>query len=330
MKFTDPADILLLGLAERPIKGTILLIQPDTALAGDTLRAAGNSVLEWSWLWSERVADAWPSDVFVDAVLLHIPTNRELTTLALEVAASRLRPGAPLFVYGGNHEGIKSIEDHLAPWFEQSEVLLYKHRERVIYATRTSATEVPRRSLKEWEKHVEVSLAGHACHLVSYPGMFAHGSIDEGTALLLAHLPECAADARVLDMGSGTGVLARAMQERTPAISIDAVDLHAFAVEATKQNVPGARVFWGNNWNALPNDALYDLVLSNPPVHQGARQTTEPLEYFIAKAKTHLAPGGSIWIVVQGTIPVKKHFDRASLRSALIAENATYQVWQAR
>ncbi len=330
MEFTDPGDILLLGLELKPLTGRVLVIEPDSPLVGDTLRAQGCEVTEWSWLWAAREICLWPDEEVFDGIILHLPTNRELTTLALEVAASRLPPGSTILIYGANQEGIKSVQDHLAPWFEQPEVVIYKHRERVMSAVRTSVTEALRPNLSQWEKKVKATIGKRSLTFASYPGMFAHGIIDEGTKLLLKQLPDCAPGARVLDMGSGTGVLARAIQERAPDVSIDAVDLNAFAIEATKKNVPGVHAIWGNSWDALPSEAKYDLIISNPPVHQGARQTTQPLEYFISKAKTHLASDGLMTLVVQGTIPVKKFFDRAGLRSALMAEDATYQVWQAR
>lgn len=330
MEFTDSGDIVALALQETPVLGTVLLIQPDSDRVGAFLREQGSTVTEWSWLWCGREAGIWPPEQTFDVVILRLPTIRELTTLVLEVAASRLVSGGSLFIYGANHEGIKSIEDHLAPWFENSEVLLYKHRERVISAIRTNAQEQPRARLEEWRRTVETTINGKISSFISYPGMFAHGTVDQGTALLLAHLPDVTLNARVLDMGCGTGILARAIQERTPSVSIEAVDLNAFAIEAIKQNVPGANAIWGDSWKALSAESKYNLIISNPPVHQGARQTTQPLEYFLSHAKEHLIPGGMITLVVQGTIPVKKYFDRAGVRSQLIAEDTTYQVWQGR
>ncbi len=330
MEFTDSSDIVLLALADRSVSGHVLVIQPDSDRLGAALRAQGCRVTEWAWSWSTRTVITWPPESVFDVVILRLPTIRELTALTLETAATRLASGGMLLVYGANQEGIKSIQDHLAPWFERSEVIIYKHRERVVSAVRSTQTVGLRSGLQDWRRTFEVSIDGNVRSFVSYPGMFAHGQLDAGTRLLLAHLPKVMPQARVLDMGCGTGILARALHEQEPTISLDAVDLNAFAIEATKQNVPGVKTFWGDSWQALPAGSMYDLIVSNPPVHQGARQTTQPLDYFIAHAKQHLAPGGSVTIVVQATIPVKKYFDRAGLRSELIAEDTIYQVWQAR
>lgn len=330
MEFTDPGDILLLGVELQPVTGRVLLIDPNSPVVGDALRARGCEVIEWSWIWSTREVVTWPPTGTFDAVILHLPLSRDLTTLTLEVAADRLAPNGMILVYGANHQGIKSVDDHLAPWFDRSEVVIYKHRQRVIKALRTSEKQEIRSTLEAWQKTFTATISGHKKTFISYPGMFAHGQLDAGTRLLLNHLPPILPNAKLLDMGSGTGVLASAMQLSESSISIDAVDVNAFSVESTKQNVPGVNALWGDSWNVLPADAKYDLILSNPPVHQGAILTTQTLEYFISKAKTHLVVGGSVRLVVQGTIPVKKYFDRAGLRSALMAEDAIYQVWEAR
>lgn len=328
MTFTDSGDIFLLELPNQALAGRILLIQPDSDLVGKALREQGMNVDEWSWNWSKRDVIIWPKEETYDAVILRLPAIRELSTMAIEVAASRLKPGAPLFVYGANHEGMKSIKDHLAPWFEGDEVLVYKHRERVVKAVRSVFTDGMRTALEDWKQEFAIEFAGKAITLRSYPGMFAHGALDDGTRLLLQHLPACATQDRVLDMGCGSGVLARAIQERTPDVLIDAVDINAFALEATKKNVPGVQTYWGDGWQALPGEAKYHFIISNPPVHVGLRQTTEMLEHFIKNAKQRLLPKGSITLVVQGTIPADKLLKQAGFITKLVAENKTYRIWE--
>jgi 16S rRNA (guanine1207-N2)-methyltransferase len=328
MIFTDSGEIFLLALPTQSLIGRVLLIQPDSELVGKVLREQGVEVDEWSWNWSKREVTIWPKEQMYDAVILRLPAIRELCTMAIEIAASRLKLGAPLFVYGANHEGMKSLKDHLAPWFEGDEVLVYKHRERVVKATRSAFTDGMRPTLDDWKREYTLEFAGKTVNLVSYPGMFAHGILDEGTNLLLEHLPTCKAQDRVLDMGCGNGVLARALQERTPDVFIDAVDINAFALEATKKNVAGVQTHWGDGWRALSDNAKYHFIISNPPVHAGLRQTTEMLEYFIKNAKQHLLPNGLITLVVQGTIPANTVLKQNGFTTRLVAENKTYRIWE--
>ncbi len=331
MKFTDSGEILLQALEEHPIRGNALVVHADSSLIMQTLQEQGLAVSDWDWRWSDRLSLVWwPARDLVDTIVVHIPAIRELNNLVVETAASRLAVGGELIIYGGNHEGMKSIADHLAPWFENAEVLLFKQHQRVITARRAETHEQPATDLEDWQKRVSVTLGGENLELISYPGMFAHGSIDPGTRLFLDHLPACVAGDHVLDMGCGNGILARAIAQRTPDVAIDAVDLNAFALEATRHNVPTAKLFWGNSWKALPNEAKYQVIVSNPPVHRGLEQSTDMLEYFITEAKKHLLPGGLMALVVQGTTPVKKYLNQAGFIAKLIAEDDTYQIWQAR
>ena len=345
MEFTDSSDILALALHDRVLTGQmpVLLINADTNQARHLLEERGLQVKEWCWTWSKERSKgvyAWPPlDLEDDAhgtetVILRLPAIRELTTLTIEVAAALMSLGAELYVYGSNQEGMKSVADHLAPWFEAPEVLALKHRERVVRAVRSEARGA-RENLSDWQQVFNATLDGKKIPLISYPGMFAHGSLDAGTKLLLEHLPDCTAASRVLDMGTGSGVLARAIQERTPGVSIMAIDRNAFAVVAAKKNAPGIQALWGDSWNAVDSDVdpafadhTFDLIISNPPVHEGTRQTTDMVEYFIKNTKKHLALGGSITIVMQRTIPMKSLFNDAVLKPQLVAENETYQVWR--
>jgi 16S rRNA (guanine1207-N2)-methyltransferase len=59
-------------------------------------------------------------------------------------------------------------------------------------------------------------------------------------------------------------------------------------------------------------DERFDVVVSNPPFHQGkATDLTVPRQ-FIADAAAHLAPGGRLYLVANRTLPyeqvVAEHF----------------------
>lgn len=326
--FQDSGEILLLALQEQPVSGRVLLVNADSELVTKTMAKTAKEVVEWSWNWSTRSPLAWPPAELFDAVFLRIPAVRELFDLACEVCASRLAPGGTLYVYGANGAGMKSIANHFEPWFESSEVMVYKHRERVVSAVRAATKRTPKAALKDWEKTFKVELNQTPVALVSYPGMFAHGTLDEGTKLLLEHLPSVSSITRVLDLGTGTGILARALRDQCSDCVIDAVDANAFAVEAAKKNVPGATIYWGDGWSALPKDAQYDVIVSNPPVHRGLIQTSDLLEAFIKDSAKRLKVDGSFTLVVQSTIPVKRLFHSAGMKVEMIAQNTVYQVWR--
>ncbi len=136
----------------------------------------------------------------------------------------------------------------------------------------------------------------------------------------LALLPTLApARPRVLDLGTGSGAIALAVAHGHPAADVSATDLSpaALAVAQVNAQALGLALHWAQGawWQALPADARFDLVLSNPPYiagddphlpalrHEPALALTpggdglDALRQVIAGAPAHLAPGG--WLLLE-------------------------------
>ena len=127
-----------------------------------------------------------------------------------------------------------------------------------------------------------------------------------------------AADADVLDMFTGSGVLSVAA-ERLGARSVTAVDLSLRALGTTwfnaRRNRAAVRVRRSNLFDALEETATFDLILANPPYYPGAAQLARRgtaravdggprgralIDAFCRQAPRRLRPGGSI-LIVHGT-----------------------------
>ncbi|MET0067562.1 MAG: peptide chain release factor N(5)-glutamine methyltransferase [Candidatus Thiodiazotropha sp.] len=76
--------------------------------------------------------------------------------------------------------------------------------------------------------------------------------------------------ARVADLGTGSGAIALALCRERPGLRIDATDRISAALEVARENARGlgcTRIdFHPGDWcQALPEGAVYHLLLSNPP-----------------------------------------------------------------
>lgn len=79
----------------------------------------------------------------------------------------------------------------------------------------------------------------------------------------------------VIDLGTGSGVLAVSMACARPDLHITATDCSEAALELARRNAAnlcpntahGERLCWqqGHWWDAVADDAHFDLILSNPP-----------------------------------------------------------------
>jgi len=98
--------------------------------------------------------------------------------------------------------------------------------------------------------------------------------------VLLGAWTKYANASRILDIGTGTGVLALIAAQRNPTAIIDAVEIDAVSAEQARENVAASpwpdrvNVFHADvrHWNY---DERYDLVLCNPPFYKGHQASSD-------------------------------------------------------
>jgi len=144
---------------------------------------------------------------------------------------------------------------------------------------------------------VNAELLGRPFTLHSTWGLFSPRAIDEGSALLLAHL-EVAADTRALDIGCGYGPLGLAIAAAAPHGRADLVDRDFVAIDyaranAVRNGLDNVEVYASNALSAVPDGRLYDLVVSNLPAKVG----NELFRLMFHDAHAHMAPEARIVVV---------------------------------
>lgn len=78
----------------------------------------------------------------------------------------------------------------------------------------------------------------------------------------------------ILDVGTGSGLIARMLMQRCPEAEVDAIDIDPAAVEQAREN--GVNAFcsslqeWHNHQSPISNHQSYDLIVSNPPYFQNS------------------------------------------------------------
>ncbi len=78
---------------------------------------------------------------------------------------------------------------------------------------------------------------------------------------------------RILDIGTGSGLIARMLMQRCPEAEVEGIDIDAAAVEQAKENGVCAYCSslqdWKNDQSQITNHK-YDLIVSNPPYFQNS------------------------------------------------------------
>jgi release factor glutamine methyltransferase len=144
--------------------------------------------------------------------------------------------------------------------------------------------------------------------------------------------------AQVLDLGTGSGAVALAVAHRRPLARLTATDLSPAALAVAQANAArlGLSLAWagGHWWQALPAQARFDLVLSNPPYIAGDDPHLPALRHEPLMALTPGGDGlGALTEIIAGAAPhlkggswlVLEHgWDQAgAVRSAMQAAGLT-------
>jgi len=324
------ADALILrSLDDIAIDGRVLLVNQGGALPS-RLQARGLAPAVWNRRLARGLPAApWPPSGPFAIAFVRLPKARDEQAMIMHAALSVLRAGGRLILYGGNDEGIRSAAALLAEISQEAETIAARGHGRVLTAQRSEGADKLQGTLNAWRSVARIEIGGRTRDWLSYPGTFAAGRLDEGTALLINALPSLAAGARVLDYGCGTGEIAAAALALQPSLTIDALDNDAVALQAARENVPVARLVLGTGV-ADAGRRNYDAILSNPPLHLGIAEDHALIERLVADAPSHLAPGGVLQVVVQRRVPLERMLARQFAKVEIVAQTGTYRVWRAR
>ena len=143
---------------------------------------------------------------------------------------------------------------------------------------------------------VEATVWGHDLRLTSGSGVFAQGRLDIGTAVLFRET-QPPAPGRVLDLGCGYGMIGLAVATAVPGAVVTGVDVNERALLLANENAAAlglADRFSALLPDAVPADATYDEIWSNPPIRIGKAALHALLLTWLPR----LAPGGRAVMVV--------------------------------
>lgn len=308
------------------VSGRVLLAN-DHAGVARLLVSAGHHVEFWNRrAGGPSPATPEPQQGPFDVALLRLPKVKAELEMAAHQAISRVGIGDRLIIYGGNDEGARTIAKRLASLDPDAETLASEAHGRVVALRRRDGVAV-RAAVADWKQAGSIDLGGGARPWVSYPGLFAGGALDDATALLMANLPPLAASARVLDYGCGTGVIAAAILARHPDAELSCLDIDSLALEAVRENVPSATRLLGANLDPAP--VKLDLIVSNPPIHDGIAESLAVVQALIKRAPKLLRRHGRLMLVVQKRIPLQHDLAAAFKTVDIAADDGRFRVWSA-
>ena len=318
--------------------GDVLVMLENLPVVATAVDEAGGRARSWHrFARAGRSASAWPPSGPFDAATLRLPRAKDELDMAVHAAASVLEVGAHLWVYGANDEGAGSAGRVIETLMGTARTVGSGGRCRVLEVVRKPDRPSPRGTLDAWRRSMSLEIPGSLefpgapREWISYPGIFADGGLDAGTCALLESIVTLQrtlqlAGRRVLDFGCGSGVIGAFISALEPTARVDLLDADAVALAAAGENVPGARLIPSDGFDALSLER-YDLIVSNPPYHEGKAQSARVVEGLVRGASDHLEFGGSLILVTQRRFPLAALMKSTFETVETVLDAGPHRVW---
>ncbi len=260
-----------------------------------------------------------------DTLVYYWPKSKQEAQFQLFNLLSLLPIGCDIFVVGENRSGVRSAEAVLEDVGPLQKI--DSARRCGLYHGRI-------------EKRVNFDASAwwneydcEGVQIKALPSVFSRDGLDVGSQLLLDSLEEgVIVQGDVLDVGCGAGVLAATLAKRYPKItSLTLSDVNAAALESSRATLAANDI----KGTVIASDVYSDiqgrfnLIISNPPFHDGLQTSLSAAEALIRSAKNHLHMGGKLRIVANAFLPYPDWLDATFGNHEVIAQTGRFKVYQA-
>ena len=271
-----------------------------------------------------------------DVVLLLAPhyLGNERVRTDIATAHRALRPDGVLFFQTHRRQGGETFVRYVTERFGHVELLAIRGGHRLYRASR--GPEAPASASDEDEPEtvlLQETVRGCTVSLETQAGVFSRRRFDLASRLLAETMEIGPAD-EVADLGCGAGLLGIVAARLAPQGEVVLLDNRVQTVTLAKRNlrrngVANATVQLSDGLQAVGR-RTFDVIVSNPPLHEGGVYRTTPAERFVAAAAAHLRPRGQLFVVGPRTLPLPRlaapHFDECEA----VAVDRVNVVWRCR
>lgn len=264
-----------------------------------------------------------------DLALVLASRHRGLTENRLAEAIARTKQGAPVVVAGGKTDGAASLRKRLA-----QEIAIGGHLSKnhgIVFWFPNNA------DAKAWAaklKNAATDISRPDGRFRAAPGMFSHDRVDAGSQLLAENLPQNL-KGLAADFCAGWGYLSVVLAERASEITgIDLYEADHASLEAARTNMASLApltpaTFHWVDLAAEKVERRYDVVVMNPPFHQGRAADPGIGHAMLRAASGALRAGGQLVMVANRGLPYEPILKASFARANVIARDTTYVVWHA-
>ncbi|QCI19385.1 methyltransferase [Buchnera aphidicola] len=251
------------------------------------------------------------------------PKNKQEAIFQMKYLFSIFSISTEVFIIGKNRSGVKSAENMLEEWINLKKIQ-GKDRCTLFYG------KIKKKYIFILNNFIK-SYFWNKIHISCLPGVFGYSGIDSGTLLLLSTL-DFKIYGDILDIGCGSGIISIQILKllNKNNITVNLLDECALSLYSSKLNIENnnlkASVFESNIFSRI--DQKFNLIISNPPIHNDLKQDFFVLKNIIKQSKNFLKKNGELRIVINSSCSFEKYFKRHFKKIIILKKNKNYKVYQ--
>lgn len=341
---SDMALAQLLALQFDEARTTLLVLDENASQLPPNTSALARVVTNRIDIANSAVAQNWPCD-FCDfefdrlidftpeSVLYRISKEKRVVEHILQSSWNLLGINGELCIAGFKNEGIKTFAKRAEQAWKCTVTLQRGDANLHLYRFVKTAEQAAPLNDESYHNLQEIG-QWQELRVNSKPGVFAWNRFDEGSQFLLQHLDTFLRQSdysrqSVLDLGCGYGLLAMALHQAGCA-RIVATDNNAAAIRACQYNFAQ----YGIAGDVIAADCAegitgrFDLVVCNPPFHQGFDVEQDLTDRFLLATRRLLTKNGRALFVVNSFIPLERKAKPMFGSIGVVADNKRFKLVQ--
>ncbi len=235
----------------------------------------------------------WPTGEHDLALLpLSVSGEAELSRELLQQAYASLRIGGHLIASVDNAKD-RWLHDQMKTFDKSVKVRAFE--DAMVYFVKK---EKELKKLKDFSCELAFKDCDQLIKFVTRPGVFSHRQLDNGARQLLDAV-DVFPQARLIDIGCGSGSVALGVAIREPSAEVFAIDSNARAIDCVQRGIKLNGIenlqVQLNHDGALGKEDSFDMALANPPYFADFRIA----EQFLKTALSVLRTGGRLVLVTK-------------------------------
>jgi 23S rRNA (guanine1835-N2)-methyltransferase len=264
-----------------------------------------------------------------DLVLMKIPKSIELLKYQLITLNQTLSPGTELWLAGMDKHLTKAQFELVEKHYGHSIHLPGRKKARIWKAVSNGLPE----SYKQPDGY---QCPEYSLTLTNRANVFSGSRLDIGSRFLMDNFSKLPSMNKVADCGCGNGLLGLCYLREHPESTLDFFDESSMAIDCTRANL--AQHFpEASRWTVNHSDSLwsaesdsYELVLCNPPFHQGNTVETDTANDMFYSIRQALKNTGEAWIVANRHLNYDKLLKNLFPTVKRINQNSKFIIYQAK